>query len=152
MFVYFTVLVQINEFKLNLFQLDNFDVVLNIENYTRFDMKQNKYFKSQLVKVAKYHFVVLQEIETEFYWIARDWNWTSQDLTTAPLLSGYSACLVNRRSCVRIPLVPLFFNWYNFLLSNGENRIKRNVVEMHWEKMRFRKYVVRSFKVTQLLH
>ena len=74
MFVYFTVLVQRNEFKLNLFQLDNFDVVLNIENYTRFDMKQNKYFESQLVKVLKYHFVLLQEIETGFYWIARGRN------------------------------------------------------------------------------
>jgi len=72
MFVYFTVLVQRKEFRLNLLCLDNFDVVLNIENYTRFDMKQNKYFKSQLVKVVKYHFVVLQEIETDLCWIARD--------------------------------------------------------------------------------
>jgi len=35
-------------------------------------MKLNKYFESQLVKVVKYHFVELQEFETEFYWIARD--------------------------------------------------------------------------------
>jgi len=48
--------------------------------------------------------------------------------------------------------VPLFFIWYNFLLSNGENRIKRNVVEMHWDKKTYRKCVFRSFKLTQMLH